>query len=193
MSDSLTPKQARFVDEYLIDLNATQAAKRAGYSEKTAGSIGSENLHKPEIQAALSKRQADLAERVEIDQAAIVRRLALRSNLDIGELVEWGGSVTVGEDQRWVTMKPSGKLPDHIRRAVESVEVKDNGTIKLKLFPKAKAEELLMRHLGMLNDRLDLTGSLHAGVRDLSEEKIKELEGDPQAMLRALQATGEGE
>lgn len=49
----LTPKQQRFVEEYLIDLNATQAAIRAGYSEKTAGAVGHENLKKPEIQDSL--------------------------------------------------------------------------------------------------------------------------------------------
>ena len=52
---SLTPKQARFVEEYLIDLNATQAAIRARYSEKTAKSAGHENLTKPDIQAAITE------------------------------------------------------------------------------------------------------------------------------------------
>ncbi len=50
----LSPKQARFVDEYLVDLNATKAAERAGYSAKTAYSIGQENLRKPEIQAKIA-------------------------------------------------------------------------------------------------------------------------------------------
>lgn len=53
----LTDKQQRFVDEYLIDLNATQAAIRAGYSEKTAYSVGHENLKKPEIQKAIQEAQ----------------------------------------------------------------------------------------------------------------------------------------
>ncbi|WP_431321665.1 terminase small subunit [Rhizobium sp. YTU87027] len=62
----LTPKQERFVEEYLIDLNATQAAIRSGYSKKTAGSVGAENLTKPEIQAALSAAQNARSERTEI-------------------------------------------------------------------------------------------------------------------------------
>lgn len=61
----LTDKQKRFVDEYLVDLNATQAAIRAGYSAKTAYSIGQENLRKPAIQAALARRQEAYAKRVE--------------------------------------------------------------------------------------------------------------------------------
>lgn len=64
----LTAKQARFVDEYLIDLNATQAAIRAGYSAKTANEIGAENLAKPSIRAAVAKRQQVISERISITQ-----------------------------------------------------------------------------------------------------------------------------
>lgn len=62
----LTPKQLRFVQEYLIDLNATQAAIRAGYSERTAKSIGQENLTKPAIAAEIAKQQAKVAKKAEI-------------------------------------------------------------------------------------------------------------------------------
>ena len=65
---SLTPKQERFVAEYLIDLNATQAAIRAGYSEKTAQMIGSENLAKPMVAAAVAAAVAKRSERTEITQ-----------------------------------------------------------------------------------------------------------------------------
>ena len=58
----MTPKQEAFVREYLIDLNATQAAIRAGYSERTAKSIGQENLTKPDVRAAVQAAQAKLAE-----------------------------------------------------------------------------------------------------------------------------------
>ena len=69
----LTPKQQRFVEEYLIDLNATQAAIRAGYSQKTAHSIGHENLSKPEIAAALQEAQEKRSESVGIDAEWILR------------------------------------------------------------------------------------------------------------------------
>lgn len=71
----LTPKQARFVDEYLIDLNATQAAIRAGYSKKTAGSIGDENLKKPAIAAEVVKRQRKAQERAETTLDDILNEL----------------------------------------------------------------------------------------------------------------------
>nr|DAU53807.1 MAG TPA: Terminase small subunit [Caudoviricetes sp.] len=66
----LTPKQKRFVEEYVIDCNATQAAIRAGYSPKTAYSIGQENLKKPEVMKAIAEKQKKLSERTEYDALA---------------------------------------------------------------------------------------------------------------------------
>ena len=71
----LTPKQQRFVDEYLIDLNATQAAIRAGYSEKTAYSIGDENLKKPEIKKAIEQEQKERQKRTLVTQDDVIRGL----------------------------------------------------------------------------------------------------------------------
>lgn len=71
----LTAKQAAFVREYLIDLNATQAAIRAGYSPKTAYRTGADNLRKPQVAAAISKAQQARAERVQITAAEVLERL----------------------------------------------------------------------------------------------------------------------
>lgn len=72
----LTDKQDRFVSEYLIDLNATQAAKRAGYSANSAAHIGAENLGKPEIQAAIAEAQARTRARLEITRERIATEYA---------------------------------------------------------------------------------------------------------------------
>ena len=64
---TLTPKQQRFIEHYIVDLNATQAAIRAGYSSKTAAEIGAENLRKPQIAAAIAAQQAKISEKTEID------------------------------------------------------------------------------------------------------------------------------
>lgn len=72
---ALTPKQQRFVDEYLIDLNATQAAIRAGYSRATARVIGAENLTKPAVAAAIATRQQVRAEQSELNEQWILDRL----------------------------------------------------------------------------------------------------------------------
>ena len=71
----LTPKQECFVEEYLIDLNATQAAMRAGYSAKTAYAIGAENLSKPEISAAIAEAQAERSDRTNITQDYVLESI----------------------------------------------------------------------------------------------------------------------
>lgn len=71
----MTDKQRRFAEEYLVDLNATQAAIRAGYSGRTARSIGKENLTKPDIQQYISARQAEARARVEVTQEEILLQL----------------------------------------------------------------------------------------------------------------------
>ncbi len=75
MNTKLTPKQQCFIEEYLIDLNATKAAFRAGYSEKTARQIGSENLSKPAIQEAIARAKRDRSEATKIDAEYVLRRL----------------------------------------------------------------------------------------------------------------------
>ena len=72
MNEALNPRQDRFVDEYLLDGNGTQAAIRAGYSPKTAYSIASENLRKPDIQQAIAERQRQLAEKRQWDRERVV-------------------------------------------------------------------------------------------------------------------------
>lgn len=76
---ALTPKQQRFVDEYLIDLNATQAAIRAGYRKKAAYAMGRENLHKPQIAEEIARRQAELADQAGVTVAEIVAMLKVEA------------------------------------------------------------------------------------------------------------------
>lgn len=82
----LTDKQARFVEEYLLDLNATQAAIRAGYSADTARSIGSENLTKPDVQDAIAAAKAERSARTKIDAAWVLQRLADEAEADVADL-----------------------------------------------------------------------------------------------------------
>ena len=84
----LTPKESRFVDEYLVDLNATQAAIRAGYSERTARQIASENLSKPHIQAGIAQARKQQQERTHITADAMLQQAWLIATADVRELVE---------------------------------------------------------------------------------------------------------
>lgn len=86
---SLSAKQQRFVAEYLVDLNATQAAIRAGYSVKTAYAIGAENLRKPQIAHAIAVERAKIAGRLEITQANVIERLWNIATADPNELIQF--------------------------------------------------------------------------------------------------------
>lgn len=74
--NKLTPKQQAFVQEYLIDLNSTQAAIRAGYSEHTAKQIASENLTKPDVQEAVQKAMKERTERTQLEADTILKEIA---------------------------------------------------------------------------------------------------------------------
>lgn len=80
----ITAKQKKFVDEYLVDLNATQAAMRAGYSKKTAYSIGIENLKKPVIQEYIQKRQTEIRNQTDITRKEILSELKTIGFADVG-------------------------------------------------------------------------------------------------------------
>ncbi|WP_274355223.1 terminase small subunit [Ligilactobacillus salivarius] len=85
ITQKLTQKQQRFVDEYIISGNATQAAIKAGYSKKTARFVGAENLTKPNIKAELDKRNAEIKSQKTMDMQEVMERLAAIAR---GETVE---------------------------------------------------------------------------------------------------------
>lgn len=82
-TQELTDRQARFCEEYLIDLNATQAAIRAGYSEKTANRIASELLSKLDIQEKITELKAERAKRTEMTQDSVIQELAAVARAEI--------------------------------------------------------------------------------------------------------------
>lgn len=147
---ALNDKQKRFAEEYLIDLNATAAAKRAGYSEKTAYSMGHELLKKPEIQTYIQERQVQLQESLNITQERVLKEYAKIAFFDIRKAYDTDGSLL-----------PVHELDDETAGAIcgiESIEEKAQageetivtGTVrKVKVSDKRKALEDLARHLGM--------------------------------------------
>ena len=142
MSD-LTPKQVLFVDEYLIDLNATQAAIRAGYSENSAKQIGTENLAKPDLQEAIAEAMNERSARMKIDQDRVMQEFARLGLSDMRAFAEWGPD--------GVTLTTSAELSDDAARCVAEVSetrTKDGGsTVRFKIHPKLPALESLMKHL----------------------------------------------
>ena len=109
---NLTPKQQRFVEEYLIDLNATQAAIRAGYSEKTAKEIGSENLTKPNIAKAITEAQEKLSNKAQVTVEMVVQGL-LNEAKDLSE-----GSTQSARVSAWAHLgKHLGMFKDKIEHS----------------------------------------------------------------------------
>ena len=149
---SLSPRRQRFVDEYLVDLNAKQAAIRAGYSAKTAEVCGPRLLRNAQIADAVIARQAKRGERTEITVDRVVRELAVMGLSDIGEVIDF-----TGPEPR---LRPACEIPERARRALASVTVKRTveghgdaaqpvEIIAFKLWPKDSALDLLGKHLGM--------------------------------------------
>lgn len=156
---ALTPKQRRFVDEYLIDLNATQAAIRAKYSVKTAASIGEENLRKPEIAEAVLQRMKDREKRTEITQDKVLTELAKIGFSDIRKVVRWGETMVrmvdaeegEGEDlvpYHGLALIDSTEVDDDTAAAIAEVSQGRDG-LKVKFHDKKGALVEIARHLGM--------------------------------------------
>lgn len=147
----MTKKQKLFAAEYLIDLNATQAAIRAGYSVDTAGEIGHENLKKPEIQKAIAKAMAERSKRTGVNQDRVVQELAKLAFINMTNVVDSQGKIK--ED-----------ATEDDRACIESIKYKESYTDaggygeerEVKIGSKLKALELLGKHLGMWNDKVDV-------------------------------------
>lgn len=132
----LTPKQQRFVDEYIIDLNATQACIRAGYSEKTAKEIGAENLTKPNIQQAIQQAMNERQQRTQIDQDYVINTIV--------ETIERCKQAKPVVDSRGEPV------------FIESADGDVVPAYKFDASNVLKGAELLGRHLGMFNDKLNI-------------------------------------
>ena len=128
----MTPKQKRFCDEYLIDLNATQAAIRAGYSEKNARNIASENLAKPNIKEYIENRMAEKEKTLIADQDEVLKYLT---------------SVLRGESQSEVVVVEGMGLGESSARAIQKAPDEKE---------RLRAAELLGKRYGLYTEKLDV-------------------------------------
>jgi phage terminase small subunit len=179
----LTAKQQRFVEEYLVDLNATQAAIRAGYSKHTAAEIGAENLTKPKIAEALAQAQNARSARTEITADAVVRELGRIALLDIRGFYLPDGKLKAPHelsDEQGAALASLETLEEFEGRGEDRRQV---GCVqKVKFWPKVEALRLLAQHLGMLVERHEHSGPGGKPIQsqdvppDLSALTIEELE-----------------
>lgn len=157
----MTKKQKRFVEEYLIDLNATQAAIRAGYSPKTANEQGAQNLAKLSIRAAIDKAQAERSRRTGINQERVVQELAKIAFLNPADVIDMDrAAIQEGADRDDTACIASVKVKSIPTEAGAITEC------EVKTYDKLKALELLGRHLGMFTDKLKVEGGVPVVLYD---------------------------
>ena len=164
---ALNKKQQRFVEEYLIDLNATQAAIRAGYSPNTANEQGARLLANVSIKAAVDKAMAERSRRTGISQDRVIQELARIGFCKITDVADSNGKI-----------KDNASEDD--LACIESIKVKrsktENGAVseerEVKIASKVKCLELLGKHLGMWNDKTTLNVSLPVVIS--GEDELEE-------------------
>ena len=147
----MTKRQKRFCEEYLRDLNATQAAIRAGYSTASASDIGSENMQKLEIKAEIDKQMAERSKRTGITQDRVLEELAKIAFCNPADLINLKDATILIETDRMDTA------------AIASVKVKkiptrDGDPImerEIRMADKIKALELCGKHVGLFKDDAD--------------------------------------
>ncbi|MGG2654769.1 terminase small subunit [Pseudomonas aeruginosa] len=154
---ALTKKQRLFVDEYLIDLNATQAAIRAGYSTRRATEIGYQLLQRPEVAQAIQAAMAERSRRTEVEADYVIRRLREIDEMDVLDILEDDGSFRSIRD--W---------PKAWRQFLSGIEIAElfegrgddrriAGVLRKVKWPdKLRNLELLSRHVGTESAALDL-------------------------------------
>lgn len=152
-----TDRQVRFVEEYVIDKNATQAALRAGYSKKTAGVIGNENLKKPEIAAAIKVLLGKMAEESGISAERVLKEYAKIAFAEMSDFANWNGKT--------IKLKDSKELTSEQRAAVAEVTQTQSG-LKVKLHDKKGALDSLARHLGLFVDKIQIN------LSNMTDEEI---------------------
>ena len=178
MTTTLNARQEAFAAAYVRSMNATQAAKEAGYSVRTAGQMGYENLKKPEVQKRIEELQAEIIARNDVDADRLVRHLYLIATADMRDLAQihlnpctdcWpnlgqnGPAVRDpdpecrscrGRGEVNVTFTPADRMSLAAAALYKGMRVnRKSGTVELLTHDKLKAIDMLMRHLGLYRDQ----------------------------------------
>lgn len=165
----LTDKQKRFVAEYLVDLNATQAAKRAGYKDPN---IGRQLITKNNVSAAIQKAMSNRETRTEITQDKVLEelaRVAFANGTDFARVVSKNGFQAV-------ELVNTEDVPTEKRSAIAGIKEGKYG-IEVSSYDKVRALELLGRHLGLFDGKGQTKNEVHPLVSDLVAAVKKRQEG----------------
>jgi phage terminase small subunit len=192
LESPLTAKQKAFCQEYLVDLNATRAAERAGYREHRRQ--GSNLIGLRNVRAEVKRLMDERSKRTEITADLVLQELLLiaRSNL----------ADAVGEDGKILGLR---EMPEEVQRVIAALEVKElfdnrradrvaSGQVtRMRFWDKLRALELLGKHLGLFTDKLELTGRDSGPVRvemTMSEEQSRKFDEYLEGLRAGLKAPG---
>ena len=171
----LTPRQRRFVDEYLLDLNGKQAAIRAGYSPKTAEVLASQTLRNPKVQAALAEAMAARAQRVELTQDTVLRELALLAQSDVTHyVIDQEGNVALRAGAPAGAMRAVSSLKKRIVHT-ESAVIYET---EIKLWNKPASVRMSGEHLGLFKGSEQAPPDIHVHIhsaRDRLADRLSHL------------------
>lgn len=175
----MNERQRRFADEYLIDLNAEQAAIRAGYSERYARGNAHKLVANSCISEYIQKRMDDRVARTEITQDRVLKELAIiafSNAADYASIIEKEAFDDDGEVIKYRTVEPvlTEDLTEEQKRAL-SVIKKGRDGFEVKPYDKVRALELLGKHLGMWTDKVEVTEKAENPFAGLSTEDLKKM------------------
>lgn len=171
--------------EFLVDLNGTAAAKRAGYSEKTAYAIANENLNKLEIKKAVSEGLRERFSRIDLTAERILLELFRVATVDLSDAYLENGK-----------LKPMREIPEDVRRAISGVEVFEEyegggenrayvgDTVKVRFFDKTRALEMLAKYFKLLTEKHEHAGKdggpieIKAELKASIEDRIRQIKGE---------------
>lgn len=177
-TSKLTDKQKTFVEEYLVDLNATQAAIRAGYSERSAHNIASRLLKRDDIKDAIREAMHERSERTKVTADRVILEISRVAFANMSDYAAWAGNTLVIKDSATLS-------EDAIAGIAEVTEHRSEmgSTIKFKLHDKIKALEMLCKHLGLYDDGAHVTVNqniqeqhTNIDVSQLSDEELQDFE-----------------
>ena len=168
----MNKRQKVFVQEYLKDLNATQAAIRAGYSSKTARAIANRLLTNVDIAKAVKSAMDIRAKKTEITQEWVINRLKQIAGTNMTDLADW--------NQSGITFKDSSSISDDAKASVQQIEQVMNehgGTLKIKQCDKIRALELLGKHIGMFTEKAEVSHTFERKHAEASDEDLQNVIG----------------
>ena len=172
----LTPKQQRFVAEYLVDANATQAAIRAGYSQKTANKVGPRLLVNVGIAAAIATKQDKQLAKLEITAERVLQEIARLAFYQPKEFYNSDGSVKQMHDLSDDAAACIAQL-DIILANIDAGDGKRDRMHRIKLADKLRALELLAKRFGLVKEQVEVTG-LNELVERLTRARARVTKAD---------------